>query len=164
MDTVSGPKLRLLLWKAARAVEEADLRFLNKTTEGCPKSHGRCLTDFAVLEMLLHKGPLPVNTIGKKVLLTSGSITTAVDRLAKEKLVRRVPSPTDGRAVLVELTVEGKKTISMIFEEHARSLDRIASVLDPEEKAVLATLLKKWGKFAETQSPGQPESVGSILS
>lgn len=161
MDTVSGSKLRLILWKAARAVEEADLRFLNKTTEGCPKSHGRCLTDFAVLEMLLHKGPLPVNTIGKKVLLTSGSITTAVDRLAKEKLVKRVPSPTDGRAVLVELTPDGKKAITAIFAEHSKSLDRIAAILTPEEKAALATLLKKWGKFAETQSP---DEAGSSIS
>jgi MarR family transcriptional regulator, 2-MHQ and catechol-resistance regulon repressor len=161
MDSISGPKLRLILWKAARAVEEADLRFLNRITEGCPKSHGRCLTDFAVLEILLHKGPLPVNTIGKKVLLTSGSITTAVDRLAKEKLVRRVPSPTDGRAVLVELTPEGHKTISAIFQRHAQSLEQLVSVLEPEEKTVLANLLKKWGKFAESFQDSQVESTVS---
>ncbi len=159
---ITGTRLRLILWKAARAVEEADLRSLRKVTEGCPASQDRCPTDFAVLEILLHKGPLPVNTIGRKVLLTSGSITTAIDRLSREKLVRRVPSPTDGRAVLVELTPEGKKTISAIFEEHAKSLERIASVLEPEEKAVLANLLKKWGKFAETQRPEEPVAAPNI--
>jgi len=57
-----------------------------------------CGSDFAVLEALLHKGPLPVNEIGKKILLTSGSITVAIDRLEKRGLVERRAHGTDRRA------------------------------------------------------------------
>jgi len=63
-----------------------------------------CGSDFAVLEALLHKGPLPVNEIGKKVLLTSGSITVAVDRLETKGLVERRAHGTDRQARMVHLT------------------------------------------------------------
>src|SRR6202165_119785 len=77
----SGVHVFLVLWKAARAVEAyAEKSILQLEM---------CGSDFAVLEALLHKGPLPVNEIGKKVLLTSGSITVAVDRLEAKGLVER---------------------------------------------------------------------------
>jgi len=57
---------------------------------------GNWRSDFAVLEALLHKGPLPVNEIGKKVLLTSGSMTVAVDRLEQRRLVERRAHGTTG--------------------------------------------------------------------
>src|SRR5258708_40212975 len=66
-----------------------------------------CGSDFAVLEALLHKGPLPVNEIGKKILLTSGSITVAIDRLETKGLVQRRASGTDRRGRIVHLTKEG---------------------------------------------------------
>jgi MarR family 2-MHQ and catechol resistance regulon transcriptional repressor len=62
----------LVLWKAARAVEQNAVNSVSRLDLG--------LSDFAVLEVLFHKGPQPVNVIGKRVLLTSGSITTAIDR------------------------------------------------------------------------------------
>src|SRR5262245_62090509 len=86
----SGVHVFLVLWKAASAVRsygEASISDLEM-----------CGSDFAVLEALLHKGPLPVNEIGKKVLLTSGSITVAVDRLERKALVERRAHDTDRRA------------------------------------------------------------------
>src|ERR1700730_14653038 len=77
----SGVHVFLVLWKAASAVR-------SYAEEGISELE-RCGSDFAVLEALLHKGPLPVNEIGKKVLLTSGSITVAVDRLETKGLVER---------------------------------------------------------------------------
>ena len=74
----SGVHVFLVLWKAARAVES----YAEKSITDLEM----CGSDFAVLEALLHKGPLPVNEIGKKILLTSGSITVAVDRLEKKGL------------------------------------------------------------------------------
>jgi len=74
----SGVHVFLVLWKAARAVES----YAEKSITDLEM----CGSDFAVLEALLHKGPLPVNEIGKKILLTSGSITVAVDRLEKRGL------------------------------------------------------------------------------
>ena len=105
-------------------------------------------TDFAILEALLHKGPMPVNTIGKKLLLTSGSITTAVDRLVAKGLVRRGDDPADRRVRIVELTREGQKVIGPAFARHEKDLERIASVLTPAERTTLVNLLRKLGMSA----------------
>ncbi|MBI5172408.1 MAG: winged helix-turn-helix transcriptional regulator [Candidatus Melainabacteria bacterium] len=108
-------------------------------------------TDFAIMEVLLHKGPLPVNTIGKKVLLTSGSITTAVDRLVERLMVERIPlsDARDRRVRLVRLTRSGTKLIKEAFKQHQRHLRRAVSALTEEEQDTLLTLLKKVGKGAD---------------
>ena len=138
-----GPHIRLVLWKAHKAVETIDKASIAETGLG--------LSDFAVLEAILHKGPLPVNTIGKKVLLTSGSISTAVDRLTKKKLVRRRRDPRDGRVFLVELTGMGRQIITEAFQRHSRNLEDAAGVLDPNERVTLIRLLKKLGRHAESR-------------
>src|SRR5438105_8744305 len=80
-------------------------------------------SDFRVLEVLLHKGPLPVNTIGPKVWLTPGSISVAVDRLVKKGLVSRKDYP-DVRIVRgVELTPKGRALITRGFREHAAAME-----------------------------------------
>ena len=130
----------LILWKAARSVEQNATASVSKLGLG--------LSDFAVLEMLLHKGPQPVNVIGKKVLLTSGSITTAIDRLESRKLVRRAPHPEDQRARLVQLTDGGKRLIENAFQQHALDMEETISVLKSNERIELIRLLKKLGMFA----------------
>jgi len=104
------------------------------------------LSDFAVLEVLLHKGALPVNTIGEKVLLTSGSITTAVQRLEKKGLVRRERSEGDARVVLVYLTDEGRSLIEKAFRAHADSLDELFAEFTDQERAQFAGLMRKLGQ------------------
>src|SRR5258707_15429693 len=69
-------------------------------------------SDFRVLEVLLHKGPLPVNTVGPKVWLTPGSISVAVDRLVKKGLVSRKNRPGDRRVRQGELTAKGRELIT----------------------------------------------------
>src|SRR6516225_6120551 len=93
------------------------------------RSLGIGFSDFAVVEVLLHKGPLPVNTIGDLVRLTSGSITTAVDRLERKGLVQRSVEETDRRTRVVHLTEDGRKLIEAAFAEHAAALDRAAGGL-----------------------------------
>ena len=93
----SGSHLFLLFWKASHAVMRYDDQSI--AAQGFAS-----LSAYAVLEVLLHKGALPVNAIGEKVLLTSGSMTTAVQRLEKKGLVRRERSEGDARVVLVHLT------------------------------------------------------------
>ncbi len=102
-----------------------------------------------MLEALLHKGPLPVNVVGKKVLLTTGSITTAVDRLARRGLVERKEHAHDRRVRLVELTPRGREIIERAFARHASDLEEVVSVLAPEERATLVDLLRKLGTAAE---------------
>ena len=128
--------------KAYRALAQIDARSI--------ASSGLGLSDFAVLEILLHKGPLPVNTIGRQVVLTSGSITTAVDRLQKKQLVRRKACPKDRRVTYVELTAAGRTLIQQVFKTHASKLEAVFEPLCTGERSTLATLLKKLGKHGES--------------
>src|SRR6266853_4337379 len=105
-------------------------------------------TDFRILEVLLNKGPLPVNTIGPKVFLTPGSISTAVDRLVARGLVSRVESPEDRRVRIVSLTPRGKSLIVSAFRKHSGQMKRVFSELSPEELRGLEVKLKKVGKRA----------------
>lgn len=138
----SGPHLFLLLWKASHSVMAFD-----HTSIG--RSGFASLSDFAVLEVILHKGALPVNAIGEKVLLTSGSITTAVQRLEKKGLVRRERGSDDARVVLVHLTEAGRSLIEAAFAEHAKDLDQLFEVFDESERTVFAELMRKLGRRAE---------------
>src|ERR1700720_1491125 len=105
-------------------------------------------SDFSVLEALLHKGPLPVNTIGPKVWLTPGSISVAVDRLVKKGLVSRKGHAGDRRVRRVELTAKGRALITRGFREHAAAMETAVSVLSKKERLTLLRLLKKMGKHA----------------
>src|SRR5881394_618239 len=107
-------------------------------------------SDFRVLEVLLHKGPLPVNTIGPIVDLTPGSISIAVDRLYAKGLVSRVESAEDRRVRIVALTPRGKSLIDTAFRKHSGQMKRVFSELSPEELRGLETALKKVGKRAAT--------------
>jgi MarR family 2-MHQ and catechol resistance regulon transcriptional repressor len=140
-EDVSGVHLWLVLWKASRAVRAHAYRSIAAQPIGG--------SDFAVLEILLHKGPLPVNAIGRRVQLTSGSITAAVDRLEAQRLVERQAHPTDRRARVVHLTPEGERLIMGVYAEHERDMERAALVLSPSQRATLIRLLKKLGLDAE---------------
>src|SRR5499427_7753858 len=109
---------------------------------------GLCLTDFAALEALLHKGPLTITAIQDKVLLASGSMTAAIDRLEKRGLVVRTSTASDRRARIVELTQEGKRVAAEYFEKHARDLEALMSALSTKEKRQLYRSLKKVGLIA----------------
>ncbi len=138
---LSGVKTWLVLSKATAAISRHVERHVD--------SLGLCPTDFAVLEALLHRGPLQVNVIGRKVLLSSGSITTAVDRLERRGLVTRRPDPGDRRARLVDLTPGGRALIEPGFVAHQAVLERATAGLSPAERRELARLLLKLGRAAE---------------
>jgi len=141
----SGVHVFLVLWKAARAVQTYAEKSITELA--------LCGSDFGVLEALLHKGPLPVNEIGKKILLTSGSITVAVDRLEKRGLVERRAHGTDRRARIVHLTKEGRKLITRAYAQHAADLEQLMSAsLTTTERSTLISLLKKIGYKAAAQS------------
>jgi MarR family transcriptional regulator, 2-MHQ and catechol-resistance regulon repressor len=101
-----------------------------------------------VLELLLHKGPLPVNTIGPIVDLTPGSISIAVDRLVAKGLVSRVESAEDRRVRIVALTPRGKDLIASAFRKHSEQMKTVFCELSPEELRGLEVALKKIGKRA----------------
>src|SRR5882672_1713232 len=106
----SGTHLWLVLMKAHRTLQRLAIRSIEASEWG--------LSDFAVMEMLLHKGPQPVNEIGRRIELTSGAITTAVDRLESRGLVRREAHENDRRARIVRLTARGKEQAVKVFGVH----------------------------------------------
>jgi MarR family 2-MHQ and catechol resistance regulon transcriptional repressor len=107
------------------------------------------LTDFMVLEVLLHKGPQPISAIGEKVLLASASMTSAIDRLEKRGLVRRGGSECDRRVKMIELTCEGRIFAEQIYRHHVEDIERITADLSAEERRVLHSGLKKMGLAAQ---------------
>src|SRR5258708_8900129 len=119
MQDTSGVHVWLVIGKAFQAVAARAAKSLNVSRTGLGDS------DFRVLEVLLHKGPLPVNTIGPKVWLTPGSISVAVDRLVKKGLVKR-KNTDDRRVRLVELTPKGRAVITKTFREHAAAMEEAA--------------------------------------
>ena len=139
---LTGPHIRLVLWKAAKAVEKVDRASIAQTGLG--------LSDFTIMEALMHKGPLPINRIGEKVLLTSGSMTAALDRIENKGLITRIQDPSDGRCFYVHLTKKGRQAIKKAYAKHEKNLEKIASVLSDGERKELVRLLKKIGLFAQS--------------
>jgi MarR family 2-MHQ and catechol resistance regulon transcriptional repressor len=111
---------------------------------------GLGVSDFAVLEVLLHKGPLPVNVIGPKVNLTPGSISVAVDRLLAKGLVSRVESCEDRRVRIVALTPRGKAVITPIFRKHVAAMEKVFAGLSPDDMRQLEQQMKRIGRQAES--------------
>jgi len=139
-EAVDAPRLAISLTRCYRAVSQIGERSVQEA--------GLCLTDFAALEALLHKGPLTITEIQAKVLLASGSMTAAVDRLEKKGLVVRTSAPSDRRARVLELTPEGRRVVETAFKRHAAELEAAMAVLNQSEKRQLHDLLRKLGLFA----------------
>jgi MarR family 2-MHQ and catechol resistance regulon transcriptional repressor len=132
----------LVMMKATRAISRYGLANLEESGLG--------VSDFAVLEVLLHKGPLPVNVIGPKVNLTPGSISVAVDRLVAKGLVSRAECSEDRRIRIVALTPRGKSVITPIFRAHVATMERVFAGLSADELRQLEGLLKRIGRRAES--------------
>jgi MarR family 2-MHQ and catechol resistance regulon transcriptional repressor len=130
----------LVMLKAMRALAKYATAGIDETGLG--------FSDFGVLELLLHKGPMPVNTIGPIIDLTPGSISVAVDRLVAKGLVSRVESTEDRRVRIVTLTPRGKDLITTAFQKHSAQIKKVFSALSPEELRSLEAALKKVGKRA----------------
>src|ERR1700731_4494661 len=105
-----APRLWLVLSRCYRAVSQIAERSVAESGLG--------LSDFAALEALLHKGPLTITGIQTKVLLASGSMTAAVDRLERKGLVIRTATPSDRRAKVLELTRQGRRVVEAAFRRH----------------------------------------------
>ena len=107
-------------------------------------------SDFRVLEVLLHKGPMPVNAIGPKVYLNPGSVSVAVDRLHKKGFVSRVESSRDRRVRTVSLTEKGRQMFVPLFRRHTALIKCAFQDVSPKELEQLEGVLKKIGKRVES--------------
>jgi len=119
---------------------------VNRVSARDIQRYGLTGPQFAVLEVLYHKGPLPLCSIGAKLLVTSGNITFVADQLEKAGWLRRQRSTEDRRVTLARLTPKGEALLARCFPQHAACIADAARILTPREQAALAKLLKKWGK------------------
>ena len=150
-ERVSAPRLWLVLARAYSSM----VNYI----EGATVAQGLGLSDFMVLEVLLHKGPLTISAIGEKVLLASASMTSAIDRLEKRRLVTRRSCNSDRRIRLVELTDSGRVLIQEIYARHEKDLEVVTAGLCDEERRVLYEGLKKIGLAAKVAVPTQCPGV-----
>ena len=125
---------------------------LSTLVEHSIAKEGLCLSDFMILEALLHKGPLTITEIQGKVLLATGSMTVAVDRLENKGHIVRKTTPEDRRARRLELTEEGRNVISTVFDTHNRELETWMADLTGSEKLQAYGALKKLGLSAAATS------------
>lgn len=130
-------KLFIVLSRATRAIHDL--------VEEDIKTYGLNPTEFAVLELLYHKGEQPIQQIGKKVLLSSGSITYVVDKLEKKEYLLRKSCPKDRRVTYAVITKKGTEFMDQIFPTHKEAIETIFNTLSNEEKDDLTHLLKKIG-------------------
>ncbi len=110
-----------------------------------PLPDNMTVSQFGVLEAVLHLGPLTQTELGKKILKTKGNMSLVIDNLEKQGLARRERSDEDRRKITVHLTERGRELIAGYFPEHARTITALMAVLSPEEQERLAELCKKLG-------------------
>ncbi|NNU82344.1 MarR family transcriptional regulator [Geobacillus sp. BMUD] len=136
-------KLFIVLSRAYRSVSDQ----VNKSIQ----SFGVNPTEFAVLELLYHKGDQPLQQIGEKILLASGSITYVIDKLENKGLIMRRACERDRRVTYASITDSGRQFIQRVFPEHAETIHETVAALTPEEKEQAIVLLKKLGYGAKSR-------------
>ncbi|MFD1735537.1 MarR family winged helix-turn-helix transcriptional regulator [Bacillus salitolerans] len=140
-DIETSLKLFVVLSRAYRSVND----LANKSIQRFELNP----TEFAVLELLYHKGDTPLQQIGGKILIASGSITYVVDKLEKKGLLSRRQCLKDRRVTYASLTKAGKELMEEIFPQHEQYIQNIQASLNTEEKESLIFLLKKLGHGAK---------------
>ncbi|UFT99808.1 MarR family transcriptional regulator [Radiobacillus kanasensis] len=133
-------KLFVVLSKAYRSIAdqvEVDIR-----------KKGLNPTEFGVLELLYHQGDQPLQKIGDKILLASGSITYVVDKLESKEYLIRKPSETDRRITYASISEKGKELLNEIFPDHWKQIEKITGGLSDEQKRQAIDLLKQLGLHA----------------
>lgn len=141
-DQDASLKLFVVLSRALEAIEKQIVKNV--------KGYGLNLTEFAVLELLFHKGDQPIQKIGQKILLASSSITYVVDKLEEKNYLVRKSCPTDRRVTYASITEEGKKLMEEIFPKHKEAMRQIMGGLSTDEKELMIEKLKKLGHYAQT--------------
>jgi MarR family transcriptional regulator, 2-MHQ and catechol-resistance regulon repressor len=104
------------------------------------------LSEFGALEVLYHKGPLPVQSICEKVLIANSSMSYVIENLIKKEFIEKVKDPSDRRIHIVHLTQKGSMLFDDIYPKHLEHMRSFMDVLDINEEANLQFLLKKLGK------------------
>ncbi|PKM66793.1 MAG: MarR family transcriptional regulator [Firmicutes bacterium HGW-Firmicutes-19] len=103
------------------------------------------LSEFGALEVLYHKGPLPVQAICEKVLIANSSMSYVIENLIKTQLIDKIKDPSDRRIHIVHLTDKGIMLFDEVYPKHLAHMRSVIDVLDENEEKELQSLLKKLG-------------------
>ena len=101
---------------------------------------------FDIIATLGNTQGMTSKELGERTLITKGTLTGVVDRLADKNLVRRVASPTDGRSQIVQLTEQGGDMFERIFPAHLAHIERVFAKVVPEELVELTARLRSLRK------------------
>ena len=142
-------KLWVVLARAHNAVQSQ--------VQASVAEHDLTITEFAILEVLYHKGPLLLGEVQRRILVSSGGVTYLVDRLERKGLVERRECPNDRRARYAALTAPGEALIGRIFPEHAQCIARALSGLSLPEQRTAIGLLRALGRTAAEMPPCDEE-------
>jgi MarR family transcriptional regulator, 2-MHQ and catechol-resistance regulon repressor len=140
LDRAATLQLLIALGRAMKAIENGVRPHL--------AGHGLGMTEFAVLEVLYHKGPLPLGEIRDRILVTGASTTYIVTKLEERRLMRRRGSREDKRVIFAEITSAGRKLIAEVFPAHVDRLRQLMAGLSPSEKRTASQLLRKLAQYA----------------
>jgi MarR family 2-MHQ and catechol resistance regulon transcriptional repressor len=108
-------------------------------------------SQFAVLEALYHLGSLTQGEVSTKVLKSGSNMTTVIDNLERDGLVRRERDAKDRRVINVHLTEAGSGKVDAVLPKHVGALVEEFSVLSASEQLTLGELCKKLGKGQESE-------------
>jgi len=86
---------------------------------------------------------LTMSELSRRLMVTNGNVTSLIERLVREGLVRRETSPTDRRTQVVRITAAGKRAFDVMAPEHQRWIDSLFAGLSPVEQTRLHDLLGK---------------------
>ena len=108
-------------------------------------------SQFAVLEALYHLGSLTQGEVSTKVLKSGSNMTTVIDNLERDGLVRRERDAKDRRVINVHLTEAGSEKVDAVLPKHVGALVEEFSVLSASEQLTLGELCKKLGMGKESE-------------
>jgi DNA-binding MarR family transcriptional regulator len=109
-------------------------------------------TDMRCLDVIEREGPVPAGRLAEETGLTTGAITTALDRLERAGHARRVRDPNDRRRVLVELTPEARQNTGRFYGEHAALAERLYKRYTEDQLALLLEFVRGSREFNERQA------------
>ena len=148
VPTTEAQATALKLWVVLSRAQSSVQAHLHESVS----RHDLTLTEFAILEVLYHKGPLLLGEVQRRILVSSGGVTYLVDRLTQKGLVERQECPQDRRARYAALTDAGEALIERVFPEHAACIERAMSGLSLEEQQEATALLRTLGLAAEAMA------------
>lgn len=156
-DGCSAVSLWLVMMKSYRSVQMYVERTLTSRNIG--------LSDFMILEALLHKGAMKMSRIGSTVLLANPSMTAAIARLEKLDLVTRESGTEDRRVRNVALTAEGRRLIRKVYAQHEHDLETIMADIPAQQRQTARAVLKCIGLAAMAKlDPMRDEPVAAATA